>query len=183
MTNFGAHHLDIAQWALGMDQSGPVAVDGKATFHPMKVHEVTETVRLNYTYANGVNVICGQGQKDIQPGVRFIGTQGELYVNRGKITSTREEILKEPLDASGLVQLYKSDNHAKNFLDCMRSRELPICDVEIGHRSATVCHLGNLVARLGRAVKWDPAAERIIDDEEAQKMTDRPYRDPYAHAG
>ncbi len=182
MTNFGAHHLDIAQWALGMDDSGPVAVDGVATFHPMMVHEVTETVRLNYTYAGGVKLTCGQGQKDIKQGVCFIGTRGEIYVNRGKIKTTPEELLEQPLDASGLTQLYRSNNHTGNFLDCMRSRELPICDVEIGHRSATVCHLGNLVARLGRGVKWDPSAEEIIGDAEAEAMTDRPYRTPYTHA-
>ncbi len=180
MTNFGAHHLDIAQWGLGMDESGPVGVDGTATFHPEKLHEVTETCRLVYTYANGVKVTLGQGQKDIQQGARFIGSKGEVYVTRGKITSTIDGLLKEPLDALS-TQLYRSKNHQQDFLDCMRSRKLPVCDVEIGHRSATVCHLGNLVARLGRAVKWDPQAEKVVSDDEAQAMTDKAYRAPYTH--
>ena len=181
ITNFGAHHLDIAQWGLGMDQSGPVAVEGTATFNAQKLHEVTETCRLVYTYANGVKVTLGQGQKDIQQGARFIGSKGEVYVTRGKITSTPEEILKQPLDAAGLTQLYLSQDHTKDFLGCMASRELPVCDIEIGHRSATVCHLGNLVARLGRGVKWDPKTEKIIGDDAAQAMTDRAYRAPYTH--
>ena len=92
MTNFGAHHLDIAQWGLGMDDSGPVAVEGKATFHPEGVHEVTEKIRLTYTYAHGVQVICGQGQPDIASGARFIGTAGEVYVSRGKLRTTPEEL-------------------------------------------------------------------------------------------
>lgn len=181
MTNFGAHHLDIAQWGLGMDDSGPVAVEGTATFHPQKLHEVTETVRLTYTYANGVKILCGQQQKDIREGALFIGSKGKIYVNRGKLEATPQELLDQPLDGAGLTQLYKSTDHTQNFLDCLRSRQLPICDVEIGHRSATVCHLGNLVARLGRGVKWDPATEKIVGDEEAQAMVDRNYRAPYTH--
>jgi hypothetical protein len=75
-----------------------------------------------------------------------------------------------------------SDDHHQNFLDCMRSREKPIADVEIGHRSATVCHLGNLVARLGRPVQWNPETETIVDDDEAAAMVDRPYREPWKAA-
>jgi predicted dehydrogenase len=181
MTNFGAHHLDIAQWGLGMDEGGPVAVDGTATFHPEKAHEVTESVRLTYTYENGVKLLCGQGQKDIAQGTRFVGTEGEVYVNRGNLKTNPEALAKLSPDELGEIKLYKSTDHTKNFLDCLRSRELPICDVEIGHRSATVCHLGNLVARLGRPVRWDPVAEKIVGDPEAQAMTDRPYRAPYSH--
>ncbi len=179
MTNFGAHHLDIAQWALGMDNSGPVAVEGSAEFHPQMVHEVTEKCRLVYTYANGVKVTLGQGQKDIAQGAKFVGTKGSIYVNRGKLVTDPAELAKTPLDGSELTQLYRSKDHTQNFLDCIKSRELPICDVEIGHRSATVCHLGNLAARLGRPVKWDPATETCPGDPEAQEMTDRPYRSPW----
>jgi predicted dehydrogenase len=178
ITNFGAHHLDIAQWGLGMDDSGPISVEGEGSFNKEKLHEVTETCRLTYTYANGVKMILGQGQKDIRQGATFVGEKGELYVTRGQIKSTPEEIAKSPVLDSD-VQLYKSGNHAKNFLECIKSRELPICDVEIGHRSATVCHLGNLAARLGRKINWDPAKEQITGDEEAAQMVDRPYREPW----
>ena len=78
------------------------------------------------------------------------------------------------------MQLYVSKNHHANWLDCIKSRELPICDVEIGHRSATVCHLGNIAARLGRKIRWDPAKEQIVGDEEAARMVSRPYRAPWA---
>ena len=180
MTNFGAHHLDIAQWALGMDGSGPIGVEGAATFHPERVHEVTETCRLTYTYASGVTVVVGQGEKDSPGGATFIGSEGRIYVNRGKLTTDPAEIVKQ--DVNGLpTQLYRSENHTRNFLDSIKSRELPICDVEIGHRSATVCHLGNLVARLGRAVRGDPEHERVIGDDEAQAMTDKEYRKPWTH--
>lgn len=181
MTNFGAHHLDIAQWGLGMDNSGPIAVEGTAEFHPQMVHEVTQKCRLTYTYASGVRMILGQGQKDIPDGTTFIGTRGRVIVNRGKLVTDPVELSTSPLDGSELTQLYRSKDHTKNFLECMQSRELPICDVEIGHRSATVCHLGNLAVRLGRPVKWDPVSESCPGDAEAQAMTDRPYRAPWSH--
>lgn len=180
-TNFGAHHLDIAQWALGMDNSGPTAAEGVATFHPQKFHEVTETMRITYTYANGVRMVLGQGQKDIPGGVTFIGSRGRVFVSRGKLKTEPAELAGTPLEAASLTQLYRSSDHTENFLQCLRTRELPICDVEIGHRSATVCHLGNLVARLGRPIQWDPQAEKIVDDAEAQAMTDKDYRAPWTH--
>lgn len=190
MTNWGAHHLDIAQWGLGMDETGPISVEGTATFHPQMVHEVTESARLTFTYANGVRLICGQGQRDLAKGTRFVGSQGEVFVTRGKLITTPVELASLPLEnltAKDLpigrapVQLYRSADHTLNFLQCMRDRSRPVCDVEIGHRSATVCHLGNIVSRLGRGVQWDPVAEAIIGDDQAQSMVDRPYRHPYSN--
>jgi len=178
MTNFGAHHIDIAQWAMDMDNSGPLEVEGKAEFHPEKWYEVTNTCRLNYKYANGATMIVGQGQKDIPGGVTFVGSSGTIFVDRGKITSTPDEIAKTPLEDKD-VHLYESRGHRQNFIDCIKSRKLPICDVEIGHRSATACHLGNIAARLGRKITWDPAAEKMIGDDEAQAMTSRAYRAPW----
>jgi predicted dehydrogenase len=180
MTNWGAHHIDIAQWGLGMDESGPVSTEGVATFHPEEVHEVTETCRITHTYQNGVPLIVGQKQDDIPMGTTFIGSEGTIYVNRGKLTSDPAGIIEADVAALP-TQLYRSTNHVRNFLDCMASRERPICDVEIGHRSATVCHLGNIVARLGRSVRWDPREERILDDDDAQAMIDRDYRRPWTH--
>ena len=181
MTNFGAHHLDIAQWGLGRDNTGPVSAEGTAEFNPQMVHEVTEKCRIIYEYSLGVKMTLGQGQQDIAEGTTFIGTKGRVAVSRGKLTTEPAELANASLDSAELTQLYRSDDHTKNFLDCMRTRELPICDVEIGHRSATVCHLGNLVARLGRPVKWDPETETFPGDAEAQAMTDRPYRAPWSH--
>jgi predicted dehydrogenase len=180
MTNFGAHHIDIAHWGMGMDDSGPLEVDGTATFHPKKWHEVTETVRLTYKYPNEVTMMVGQGQKDIPSGITFIGSKGKIEVNRGKLVTDPVE-LKDTKFAEKDTQLYRSSGHHKNFLECIKSRELPVCDVEIGHRSATACHLGNLVARLGRKITWDAKAEQVVGDDEAQKMTSRPYRAPWAY--
>jgi len=181
MTNFGAHHIDIAHWGMGMDDSGPLEIEGTATFHPQKWHEVTETCRVNYRYAGGITMIVGQVQSDIPDGTTFIGDAGKIHVTRGKIVGTPDELVKEPLGADA-VKLYESSNHHQNFLQCIASRKLPICDVEIGHRTATACHLGNLAVRLGRKIQWDPAKEQIVGDAEASTMLSRPQRDPWKSA-
>jgi predicted dehydrogenase len=178
MTNFGAHHLDIAQWGLGMDDSGPTAIEGTATFHPQHWYEVTQSCRINYSYPGGVTVVLGQLEKDIPQGVTFEGSEGSIFVDRRKITSTPDSIAKAPLSSSD-VHLYVSTNHHQNFLECVKSRKRPIADVEIGHRSATVCHLGNIAVRLGRKIQWDPVAETIPGDSEAASMLSRPYRAPW----
>jgi predicted dehydrogenase len=179
MTNFGAHHLDIAQWGLGMDASGPVAIEGTGTF-PKEKHlcEVTDTCRITYTYADGVTVVLGQQQKDIPDQVTFIGDQGKVYVTRSKIEATPKELLDAKF-GDGDTLLEVSANHYQNFLDCVKSRAKPIADVEIGHRTATVCHLGNIAVRLGRKIQWDPVREQITGDPDAAAMLTRPYRSPW----
>jgi predicted dehydrogenase len=176
MTNFGAHHIDIAQWGLGMDDSGPVAIEGTATYpNDSRLCEVTKTCRVTLTYATGAKLIVGQGEKDIPGGVTFIGSKGKVFVNRGVIKAEPEEVLKvEPS-----TKLYVSDNHHQNFLECIKTRKLPVADVEIGHRTATACHLANMALRLGRKIAWDPATESIAGDDQAQAMLDRPYREPW----
>lgn len=162
MTDWGAHHFDIAQWGLGMDESGPVEVI------PPSDPKATKGVR--YIYANGVEVIHGDGG-----GVTFIGTEGKIFVNRGKFKAEPESLAEAPIPANG-VHLYKSSNHLQDFLTCIRSRQRPICDVEVGCRSVTVCHLGNLAYWNHRRLKWDPAKEQFIDDPEANSWLDRPKR-------
>jgi len=174
MTNWGAHHIDIAHWGLGKDNSGPLSVDATAEFNPDGWHEVTEKCRITYDYGDGVTMIVGQGQPDIEMGTRFIGDKGEIYVNRKKFRAVGME--NEP--SKGEI-FAKSTSHAQNFLNCIASRELPICDVEIGHRTATACHLGNISCRLGRKLQWDPVAEKISGDDEAAAMTSRTHRAPY----
>jgi predicted dehydrogenase len=194
MTNFGAHHLDIAQWGLGMDGSGPISIEGEGTFPKDKdLCEVNDTCKITYTYANGVKVILVQPQrggrttappsleeaiKAPAAGVIFYGDKGSLLVDRQQIVADKPELLKTEF-GSGDTRLYVSKNHYQNFLDCIKSREKPVADVEIGHRTATVCHLGNIAVRLGRKIQWDPAKERIVGDDQAAAMLTRPYRAPY----
>ena len=165
MTDWGAHHFDIAQWGLGMDDSGPVEII------PPEDPKATRGVR--YLYANGVEMIHGDSG-----GVLFIGTEGKILVNRGKFEATPAALGEEPL-GDNAIRLYKSYSHTKDFLDCMRSRKKPICDVEIGCRSATVCHLGNLAYWNHRRLRWDPVKEQFIGDKQANEWLDRPKRAPW----
>jgi predicted dehydrogenase len=166
MTDWGAHHFDIAQWGLGMDESGPVEII------PPKDARATTGVR--YLYGNGVEMIHGPGAR----GVRFVGPDGEINVDRGYLMSKPAEIIKVPIGEKD-VHLYHSTNHLRDFLNCVRNRRTPICDVEIGARSVTVCHLGNLAYLHHRRLRWDPKGWRFVGNDGDNKWLDREHRDPY----
>ena len=168
MTDWGAHHFDIAQWGLGMDDSGPIEItppDGK------------DIKRLTYTYANGTKLIHG-GLEGYNFGVVFVGTEGKVCVDRGRFKAEPASLEKENFDALP-VKLYKSNNHYKDFVDAIRSRQRPICDVEIGARSVTVCHLGNLAYWNNVALKWNPKTEKFLGNAAANKWLDREKRGPW----
>jgi len=165
MTDMGAHHFDVAQWALDMDKSGPVEII------PPEDPKATQGVK--YVYANGVEMFHGG-----PGGCVFEGTEGKLHITRGHLSSEPESIVKEPL-GDDEVHLYKSPGHHRDWLDCIRSRQRPVADVEIGARSVTVCHLGNLAYWYRRKLKWDPQAWRFVDDDEANEWLDRERRDPW----
>ncbi len=177
MTNWGAHHLDIAQWGLGKDDSGPTSAEGTAKFHEEGLYEVPRTFEITYKYADGVTLLCGCGE-GFRNGTTFEGDKGTIFVTRGKLEASDPAILETPLTERD-VRLYVSENHHRNWLECIQTRKLPICDVEIGHRSATVCHLGNMAIRSGRKVVWDPKKEQVIGDAAQAEMVSRPYRAPW----
>lgn len=163
LADMGAHHFDIAQWALGMDDSGPVKIEP-----PEKGGS-----GLKYTYASGVVMIHGG-----RSGCTFEGTEGTLYVDRGALESNPADILKTPLGEKD-VRLYKATDHRRNWLECIRSGKPTICPAEVGHRTSTICQLGNIGYWLRRPLTWDPAAERFADDAEANRLVDRALRAPW----
>jgi predicted dehydrogenase len=173
MTDWGAHHLDIAQWGLGMDGSGPREI---VPLMPMPdIHGPRDKEGLVYKYANGVPLYHGGGGG---AGVVFTGTEGKIGVDRGFLRSWPDDIINEPLGAND-VHLYESPGHRQDWINCIRTRQRPICDVEVGASSVTVCHLGNLAYWLGRPIKWDPDKKEIIGDAEASRWLDRPKRGPW----
>jgi predicted dehydrogenase len=180
MTDWGAHHLDIAQWGLGRDGSGPVKISSKASLPKFNPHSYNALYdfEVTYTYDDGVTLIAtNQGEN----GVEFIGEEGWIFVSRTRIGASDPELLLEPLKPDAL-KLYISQNHAENFTEGIRTRKRPICDVEVGHRSATVCHLGNISARLGnKTLQWDPQKEIFIGaySKEANKLREFHYRKPW----
>ncbi len=179
-TNFGAHSNDIAQWAMGTDYTGPVKVETLGAEFPAKGSLYTTPTKVAFRahYANGVVLDCKSDQ--IGFGVKFSGSEGWLSVGYGDIKCAPDSI-KDSVIADSEVRLPVSGNHFRNFLDAVKSRKDPIEPVETGHRTATLCHLGNMAMILGRTIKWDPKKEEIMDDSEAAAMTSRPFRAPWRY--
>jgi predicted dehydrogenase len=195
MTDWGAHHHDIALWGMGRDRSGPTSIQGKRLIDEIPGgYDAPSQYRIEYTFADGVtqttestmrNRFDGSVAKEQaatlpEHGVKFEGSDGWIFVTRGKIEASRPELLAEPL-TSKKVELYVSDNHMGNFFDCIRSWKDPICDAEIGHRSVSVCHLGVLAIRLGRKLNWNPELEQFVDDKEADGHLAREQRKPFTY--
>lgn len=163
MTDWGAHMFDIVQWALDMDDSGPMEVN-----YP----DAKDYKFLTYRYASGISVTHENFGK--RNAIRFIGTNGQIDIQR-KILETSLE-LKNKIIGQNEKHVYFSDNHYKDFLKAIRNRSLPICDVEIGHRTATVCNIGNIAYDLKRSLKWNPKTEEFDKDEVANALLSRPMR-------
>jgi predicted dehydrogenase len=172
LADMGAHHFDIAQWAMDVDRSGPVEI--------VPPEKRNADRGLKFIYASGVvmyhNVFeKGSDGKEIHADCVFEGTEGTILVSRGGISSLPDTILKEPIGAKE-KHVYPSTNHHENWLSCIKSGKETICPAEVGHRSASICHLGNIGYRLGRKLKWDPAKEVFVDDEAANKELTREPR-------
>lgn len=184
ITDWGAHHNDIAQWALGMDESGPVRIEGKGGFNKTGPYDYALFLEVHYHYANGVEVVC---ENEGGNGVRFHGDEGQIYVTRMSIEASNPKILEAPVSASARAfdeknraeEIPGTDEHHNNWLDCIQSRKPCAASVETGHRSATVCHLGNIALRLGRPLTWDPAREEFAGDPVANVLKGKPFRAPW----
>ncbi len=171
MTDWGAHHFDIAQWGLGMDKSGPVEIV------PPENPALGRGVK--YIYENGIEVIHGGPS-----GVTFIGTDGEIFVNRGKLSSKPDDVIKKPT-TDDEIHLYEAPGgshggHRQDWVNCVGSRKQPNCPIETGARTVAVCHLGNIAylhgAELGgKSLKWDPQKWEFVGNDEANKWRDYPY--------
>lgn len=166
LADWGAHMFDIAQWGLGMDHSGPVA------FNPPKDKNAVRGLQM--FYANGVEMVhedFGRGW-----GVRFIGSKGSLDISRDYFDADPAKILKVS-DGELQNKLYRvKKDHYQDWLDAIKSRNQPICNVEIGHRSASVCNIANIAYKLGRPLKWDPVEQYFISDKEANALKGRVNR-------
>ncbi len=164
MTDWGAHMYDIAQWGVDMDGSGPVMITPPDTDHPF----------LTYQYANGITMT-----HEPTPGdnfVNFIGTKGNIWVARGKLITAPDASLADKVIGPNEKHVYNSQNHYKDFLQAIRKRTKPVADVEIGHRTASVCNLGNIAYELKRPLHWNPKTEEFSNDEEANKLRGREMR-------
>lgn len=186
VTDWGAHHLDIAQWGLGADKSGPLSIDGSKTVLP-KIENGYNTPKnpiVEMIYPGDVLVVITSGDE----GVLFEGEKGRIYVNRGRVTGKpieeqdKDKSLQD-LTNEWMTKLFgtnrKPGDHMRNFFESVKSRELPISDVYTQHRSVSGCHLANISIRLQRKLNWDSKAEKFIGDDEANGMIGRAQREPY----
>ena len=186
MTDWGAHHIDIGQWAIG---ASPMEVEGQAKYPATSDgYNVPIDFHVSYKYPGDVVMTVSDEGRN---GILFTGTEGRIFVNRGAVTGKPVEDLKSNPLSRDQFQLYSHDNlsrpersgkldaiinHMGNFFDCVESREQPISDIESQHRSVSTCHLGNIALRAGRSLKWDSEQERFPDDQEANRMLRREQR-------
>lgn len=186
LTGNGSHGLDQIQWALGTDDTGPVEIWPEHN-EPLKapVYAAPESRkrgdaacsrnRVSFRYANGVVVTLDSGP---EAGAVFIGEKGKVVVDNNRFTCEPAGLADEPL-ADAAPRLEVSDNHFQNWFDAIKSRKRPIADVEIGHRSAVICHLCNIARWTGRKLRWDPQQEVFPGDDQANQYLERPQRKPY----
>ncbi|MEO1996713.1 MAG: gfo/Idh/MocA family oxidoreductase, partial [Planctomycetaceae bacterium] len=190
LTDWGAHHVDIACWAIGASNTGPsqvtpleytLPVEYKAG-HPVvdDQYNVATDFRIRVDMPGNVEmIITSKGDN----GILFEGTKGRFFVSRGRIVGRPiEDLKKNPLPAGAIEEVYGgkvSANHTENFIQGMQARKQPISDVWSHNRMLEICHLSNIAMRLGRALKWDPAKRQIVGDSEAQTFLGRKNRKGY----
>ena len=194
LTDWGAHHNDIALWGQGPEIRGPVGVSAQSLRDPIPGgYSFPSLYRVQYTYANGVTHTCqtvssespSGGTTGTTPpgqmanGVLFEGSEGWIYVSRNQIQASQAEILQDPDARADFGPAHES--HVGNFFACVASRQVPAAPAEVGHRAVSLCHLGAIALRLGRSLHWDPAAERFQGEgsREANHHLSREMRAPY----
>ncbi len=175
LCDWGAHHIDIAQWGLGMLDSGPVAIAGVGDYPEEGLWNAAVHFDFTANYESGVTLrVC-----DLLPqGVKFIGDDGWIFVRRGFLDASPKQLLQETI-APTEVHLHPSGDHRRNFLDCVRSRREPAAPIEHAHRTITIAHLGNIAMQLGRTIRWNPGTERIENDAAANRLLGCAAREPW----
>ena len=192
ITGWGAHHIDSAHWGMDTELTGPVEIWGTAEFPKKGLWDVHGPFKTEALYANGVHMIVSG---DFPNGIKFIGTNGWIFVSRGNERVTGSDPVAKLKDATALaasdpkiitsvigpteINLPKSTEHHLNWLEAVKSRQPPIAPVEIAHRSCSACLLHHMAMKLKRKLYWDPAKERFKNDDEASAMLSRPQRSPY----
>ena len=178
ITDWGAHHVDIAQWAMSMDESGPIRIDNIKAELPASsaIYNTAPKFHFECTYASGVKMVVTDTSENPQ-GILFEGEDDKsIFVKRGEIKMSPYELRRERIQDSE-IRVYKSTNHIADFLDGIETGKRTAAPIEASHRSISICHLANIAIRLGRdSLDWDPKRERVINDDAANKMLSRPIR-------
>lgn len=177
ISGWGIHHIDIAQWGNGTELTGPVEIAGTGVFPTDGMCDCALRWNVDLFYENGVRVnYTDDGQNT--HGITFEGTDGWVYVRRSYMDTHPKSLMTYALKPDD-IHLYESDDHVGNFLDCVRSRRQTVCPIDIAVRTDTICQLSDIAIRTGRPLKWDPAAERFSNDDEANRLMARAMREPW----
>jgi len=183
LTDWIGHHCDIAHWGMGMDNSGPVEIDGVGEYPETGLWNAASRYRINSKYASGVTMTIAGGYDDIREGTKWIGEDGWVWVTRGDIDADPKSLLHEVFgpDEIHLTPYENPDHqgHTRNFLDCVKTRAATLAPSETAHRSASAGHLGQISMLLGRKIRWNPDTEEIIDDPTASRMLGNAMRSPW----
>lgn len=182
VTDWGAHHIDIAHWGMGCDETGPVEVAGKGIFPVDGLWDAAVDYDFQCKYADGLTMRVASNNH-IAQGVRFIGEEGWVHITRGSLKTEPTNLVKEKIGPDEIHLSKPSGDHRqghrRDFLDCVKNRSATISPVEVGHRSAIPCHLGNIAMILGRKIHWDPKREQILGDATANRALGRAMRSPW----
>ena len=174
---WGVHHLDIAQWGNDTELGGPVEFEGCGVFPRNSYDDAVLTWHVECTYANGVRLVF-TSENENPNGVRFDGDEGWVFVTRGGMDAQPKSLLKSPIGPAD-VHLYRSGNHAGNFLECVRTRAATVAPIEVAHRSTTIGLVSSIAVLLRRRLRWHPQREAFVDDDEANRMLTRAMRTPW----
>lgn len=179
LTDWAGHNIDIAHWGLGLDRSGPVEAEGHGDYPKQGIYNTPYAYDFICTYANGVKIrVANNSKLKYGQGATWIGESGWIHVDRGGIRASDEKILRESIGPDE-IRLYKSENHHRNFIDCVKSRRETVTPAETAHRSISIGLLGEIAMLVGRKLKWDPAKEEFVGDETANRYLTRSYRSPW----
>ncbi|MHC4430886.1 MAG: Gfo/Idh/MocA family protein [Planctomycetota bacterium] len=171
LTDWAGHHIDIAHWGMGWDLTGPVEIEGTGNYPNEGLYNVPSEYKFTCKYADGI-VMTVANNTQLTQGAKWYGETGWIHVNRGGLRASDEKILKEQIGPNE-IRLYESRDHQQNFLDCVKSRKLTICPVEVGHRSISVGLLGEIAMLTGRKIKWDPENRRCRSQCTARQVLSR----------
>jgi predicted dehydrogenase len=178
ITDWGTHQLDFAQWLIDADGSGPISVEGKGQRMTGGLYDVYTKYDIEYVYANGVKVTMQES-----PGgnayLHIKGTEGWFNFNWDPSFADSSNHIEKMKIGPDEIHVYESDNHADNFLNCIATRQQTIAPPDVGHRSATMCHMAIIAMDLGKKLDWDPVSERFTNSDVANRLRSRPMRSPW----
>jgi len=173
------HHVDIAHWGLGLDNSGPISVEasGEPSQHP--IWNTPPRWRVTARYQGGLTMYISGGYDDVRPGTRWIGEEGWVWVDRSGIETSPSAVLSSRIGPDE-VRLPVTESHHRQFIDCVLTRGQTLTPAHVALRSATPGFLGNIAMRTGRKIRWDPARQVILDDPSAERLLARTPRSPWS---